>query len=70
MNERTNEITAEPMAEQNQQPARALTDATKRISKRAAVATDEYVHENPWTAIGVAAAVGLLVGVLLGQRGQ
>lgn len=70
MNERTNEITAEPDAEQNQQTPRALMETTRRVSKRAAAATDEYVHENPWTAIGIAAAVGLLVGVLLGQRGD
>ena len=28
-------------------------------------ATDEYVHENPWTLIGVAAAVGLIVGLVI-----
>jgi ElaB/YqjD/DUF883 family membrane-anchored ribosome-binding protein len=25
---------------------------------------DEYVHENPWQAIGVAAAAGVLVGAI------
>ncbi|HVN36267.1 MAG TPA: DUF883 family protein [Casimicrobiaceae bacterium] len=37
-------------------------------AKRAARATDDYVHDNPWQAIGVAAAVGLLVGLLMGRR--
>jgi ElaB/YqjD/DUF883 family membrane-anchored ribosome-binding protein len=27
-------------------------------------AVDEYVHENPWQAIGVAAAAGVLVGAI------
>lgn len=36
--------------------------------KRAAHATDDYVHENPWTAIGIAAGVGVLAGLLLGRR--
>ena len=36
---------------------------------RAAVkATDVYVHENPWQAIGVSAGLGLLIGILIGRR--
>ena len=37
-------------------------------TKAAARAADEYVHESPWTSIGVAAGVGLLVGLALGRR--
>lgn len=37
-------------------------------AKAAAKATDGYVHENPWKAIGVAAGVGLLLGVVIGRR--
>ncbi|MBV8495321.1 MAG: DUF883 domain-containing protein [Gammaproteobacteria bacterium] len=29
---------------------------------------DAYVHENPWQAIGVAAGLGLLVGLIVGRR--
>ncbi len=36
-------------------------------TKRAAKATDEYVHDNPWTAIGVGASVGIIVGMLIGR---
>lgn len=36
--------------------------------KTAAKATDEYVHEHPWGAVGIAAAAGLLVGVLIARR--
>jgi ElaB/YqjD/DUF883 family membrane-anchored ribosome-binding protein len=32
-------------------------------------ATDDYVHEHPWRAVGVAAAVGFLVGLLVNRRG-
>ena len=39
-----------------------------RRAKAAATATDDYVHDNPWQAIGVAAAIGLAVGVLIGRR--
>jgi ElaB/YqjD/DUF883 family membrane-anchored ribosome-binding protein len=48
-----------------------LVDAEEALlakTKAAARATDEYVHESPWTAIGVAAAVGVLLGVALGRR--
>jgi ElaB/YqjD/DUF883 family membrane-anchored ribosome-binding protein len=37
-------------------------------TKEAARATDAYVHDNPWRAIGVAGGVGLLVGLLTGRR--
>jgi len=37
-------------------------------AKVAAKATDEYVHDNPWKSIGIAAGVGLLVGALIGRR--
>lgn len=37
-------------------------------AKQAARATDEYVHDNPWTAVGIAAGVGLLIGLLIGRR--
>lgn len=37
-------------------------------TRAAARATDAYVHESPWTAIGIAAGVGLLVGLIVGRR--
>lgn len=37
-------------------------------TKEAAKATDEYVHENPWKAVGLAAAVGVVIGLLISRR--
>lgn len=37
-------------------------------AKAAAKATDVYVHENPWKAIGISAGLGLLIGFLMGRR--
>jgi len=37
-------------------------------TRAAARATDTYVHESPWTAVGIAAGVGLLVGLIIGRR--
>lgn len=36
--------------------------------KEAGHATDEYVHENPWKSIGIAAGAGLVIGLLIGRR--
>jgi ElaB/YqjD/DUF883 family membrane-anchored ribosome-binding protein len=37
-------------------------------AKAAAKATDQYVHDNPWKSIGIAAGVGLLLGMLISRR--
>lgn len=37
-------------------------------AKAAAAATDEYVHQHPWHAVGIAAGVGLVIGLLIGRR--
>jgi ElaB/YqjD/DUF883 family membrane-anchored ribosome-binding protein len=36
--------------------------------KQAAAVTDDYVHANPWQAIGIAAAIGVIAGILAGRR--
>jgi ElaB/YqjD/DUF883 family membrane-anchored ribosome-binding protein len=48
-----------------------LADAQEAVvvrAKAAAKATDDYVHESPWKAIGISAGVGLLLGALIGRR--
>ncbi|MDZ4201546.1 MAG: DUF883 family protein [Gallionella sp.] len=47
----------------------AAEQAAVAKAKQAAKATDEYVHENPWRAVGIAAGVGLVVGMLI-SRGR
>lgn len=37
-------------------------------SKVAVQATDDYVHEKPWHAVGIAAGIGLVIGLLVGRR--
>ena len=36
--------------------------------KQAARATDEYVHDQPWRAVGIAAGIGFVIGLLIGRR--
>lgn len=42
----------------------AVRDRAEDVSD----ATDEYVRENPWSAIGIAAAVGIIIGFVAGRR--
>ena len=44
-------------------------EAMMEKTREAARATDEYVHDNPWRAVGIAAGVGLVVGMLI-SRGR
>lgn len=37
-------------------------------AKAASRVTDEYVHDHPWQTVGIAAAVGFVVGLLLNRR--
>jgi ElaB/YqjD/DUF883 family membrane-anchored ribosome-binding protein len=46
----------------------SMDDEVLGRMKDAARTTDEYVHEHPWGAVGVAAAAGLLLGVLIARR--
>lgn len=48
-----------------------LTEAERAAlekAKEAAKEADEYVHEHPWQAVGIAAAAGLVLGLLIGRR--
>jgi ElaB/YqjD/DUF883 family membrane-anchored ribosome-binding protein len=45
-----------------------IEDKALEQTKAAARATDAYVHENPWKAVGIAAGAGLLIGLLIGRR--
>lgn len=48
-----------------------LTEVEEEAMRRAreiAEAADEYVHENPWQSVGIAAGIGLVLGLLLGRR--
>ncbi len=47
----------------------AAEQAVAARARQAAKATDDYVHENPWKAVGIAAGAGLVVGMLI-SRGR
>lgn len=37
-------------------------------TKVAARVTDDYVHDKPWKAVGIAAGAGLIIGLLISRR--
>ena len=45
-----------------------LQQVTVEKAKAAGHATDVFVHENPWKSIGIAAGLGLVVGMLISRR--
>ncbi len=49
----------------------SLADSTETLRRRAQVAmsgADDYVRESPWAAVGLAALVGAVVGILVTRR--
>lgn len=57
-------------AEQSLSIAKARMSDSQAVAiartKEVAKATDVYVHENPWKAIGGSAGVGLVIGLVIG----
>ena len=45
-----------------------FSDASAEKAKAAARAADDYVHDHPWHAVGIAALIGLVLGTLISRR--
>lgn len=41
-----------------------LVDRAKQVGR----AADDYVHDNPWRSVGMAAGIGFIAGLLIGRR--
>ncbi len=71
-------LSGDALAEAREQFRGALAEAKVRVGetsraaidrgRQAASATDGYVRSNPWQAIGIAAALGFVIGALLVRR--
>ena len=74
----TTTLSGEALAQARAQFRARLADARTRVDevsrtarekgRQAAVATDRYVHDNPWPAIGAAVGLGLVIGYLAARR--
>jgi ElaB/YqjD/DUF883 family membrane-anchored ribosome-binding protein len=70
--------TGEKIADLRDRVQKSAADLKPRIAQAEALvrqkaaatasAADQYVHARPWPVIGVAAGIGLLLGVLIGRR--
>jgi ElaB/YqjD/DUF883 family membrane-anchored ribosome-binding protein len=71
-------VAGEKMSELRERIGVHLSDAKLRLAdaealvvdkaKAAACAADDYVNENPWQAVGIAAGAGLLLGLIIARR--
>jgi ElaB/YqjD/DUF883 family membrane-anchored ribosome-binding protein len=63
---------ARTKAEEALKAARArlgdLEGQVKERGREAAQSADKFVHDQPWKAVGVAAGLGIIVGMLIGRR--
>lgn len=68
--ERANELRASAMAalRNTRESLVDLQDSVFERGKAAARATDDYVHDNPWRSLGMAVAVGFVIGLLINKR--
>lgn len=48
--------------------AQQLQNSAMESGREVVATTDEYVHENPWRAIAISLAVGLLAGVCIAKK--
>jgi len=57
-------------ARMNQAKADLLHLQEAAFAKAQAVghAADDFVHDNPWKSVGIAAGIGLVVGLLISRR--
>lgn len=44
----------------------AMQERVGETARDVSRSTDEYVHENPWKSIAIAAAAALLLGLIIG----
>ncbi len=62
---------AQRMADTLEQGRAALADMQALLTERTreyARTADTYVRDNPWQAVGIAAGIGLVIGLWMGRR--
>ena len=59
---------AEDSIKQARDRIHSVENEAVRRAREMAGAAETYVRENPWQSLGIAAGVGMLVGLLLSRR--
>jgi ElaB/YqjD/DUF883 family membrane-anchored ribosome-binding protein len=63
--------TRQKMQDSLQRARAELTEVEEVLvdqGKKAARVADEYVHSNPWQSVGIAAGIGVIIGLLISRR--
>jgi ElaB/YqjD/DUF883 family membrane-anchored ribosome-binding protein len=63
----TRDRVAESLKEMRTELERAEHAALAK-AKHAAQEVDQYAHQNPWQAVGIAAGIGVLIGIVIARR--
>lgn len=68
--ERASELSDKALAllKQAKEKASDVQVVVVEKSKQAARVTDDYVHDHPWQAVGIATGIGLVIGLLLNRK--
>ena len=59
---------AEQSLKQARERVAAIPGAVRDSANQAAQAGEEYIKQHPWQSLGMAAGLGLIIGLLLRQR--
>ena len=65
-NMKTEDVASPEMTRRFQEVQERLTDTAKNVQN----VTDQYVHDNPWRALTLAAVVGCVLGFLIGHNNR
>jgi ElaB/YqjD/DUF883 family membrane-anchored ribosome-binding protein len=70
LKEKTNDLqdTAKETGRKIKDKAYQWQQTAKENASTVARATDDYIRDNPWGAIGVVAVFALALGILIGRR--
>ena len=61
---KTEDVASPEMTRRFQDVQERLTDTAKNVTH----VTDQYVHDNPWRSITLAAVIGCVLGFLIGHN--
>ena len=61
---------AEELLEKVRTSSQTLQEEAVDKAKQVGDATQNYVKENPWKAVGIAASLGLMIGTLMRKDGE
>ncbi len=61
---------AEELLEKVRASSQTLQDEAVDKAKQVGDVTQNYVKENPWKAVGIAASLGLMIGALMSKDGD